>query len=128
MADALVSRAVEIVRHFQPAAWFLGNPQSGLLKGRAVMVGLPHVDVDYCSYDWPSRKRTRLWTNCTDFSWAPICRQDSAGCENGRHRQWAQKAGKGDAGCFTTRELYVMPPLLCEDIHAATVSRLRLLV
>ena len=122
-ADALVGRALEVIRHFQPSSWFLENPQSGLLKGRAAVVGLPHVDVDYCSYGWPYRKRTRLWTNCADFAWAPLCRQYCAGSENGRHKQWAQKAGKGSAGCFTTRQLYAMPPLLCEDIFTATRRR-----
>ena len=119
-ADSLVSRDLEVIQHFQPATWWLENPQSGMLKGRAAVAGLPWADVDYCSYGWPYRKRTRLWTNCADFAWAPLCRQDCAGCENGWHRQWAQKAGRGDSGCFTTRELYVMPPLLCEDILAAT--------
>ena len=125
-AYALVSRALEIDQHSQPRAWFLENPQSGLLKGRAVVAGLPHfVDLDYCSYGFGYRKRTRLWTN-TDFQWAPLCRQDCAGCEDGRHRQWAQKAGKGSAGCFTTRELYVMPPLLCEDVYLAALTATRL--
>lgn len=73
------------------------------------------------------RKRTRLWGTVGDFPWAPLCKQNCAGCENGRHTLWAQEAGERDAGCFKTRELYVMPPLLCEDIYlcALTATRLR---
>ena len=48
--------------------WFIENPQTGLLKTREVVQGLPYKEVDYCMYGAPCRKRTRLWTNCT---WTP---------------------------------------------------------
>jgi len=56
-ADSLVQKALEIVYYFQPAFWFLENPQTGLLKGRPFMRGLPYVDVDYCCFsDWGYKK------------------------------------------------------------------------
>ncbi len=40
------------------------NPETGLLKTRDFMEGIPFTDADYCCYcEWGYRKRTRIWTN-----------------------------------------------------------------
>ena len=62
-ADALVRRALEIIEQFGPLAWALENLQSGLLRTRGVVAGLPFVDVDYCANGAPFRKSTRILTN-----------------------------------------------------------------
>ena len=74
-ADALVQRCLDIIDFWHPRFWILENPQTGLLKTRDVIQGLPWKDVDYCSYQDPvlCRKRTRLWTNCTDWVPRPPC-------------------------------------------------------
>ena len=52
-ADSLVLKGLEIIQYLKPGYWFLENPQTGLLKGRPYMRGLPYVDVDYCCFsDW----------------------------------------------------------------------------
>ena len=121
-ADALVRRALEIIDHFKPRAWAIENPQSGLLKTREVVRGLPFLDFDYCSFGFPYRKRTRIWTNL-EVSPPPLCKQDCAACEGGKHREWAQKASKrrGEAG-FKTRELGRIPRLLVEDIYDSVMA------
>ena len=64
LADSLVLRSREVINYFNPRAWFIENPQTGLLKDRPFMEGIPFSDVDYCAYcDWGYRKRTRLWNN-----------------------------------------------------------------
>ena len=40
-ADSLVLKALEIVQYYQPHFWYIENPQTGLLKGRPYMKGLP---------------------------------------------------------------------------------------
>jgi len=73
LADSIVQRTLEIIRYFNPTYWYLENPQTGTLKLRPYMEGLPYRDFDYCRFsDWGYRKRTRIWTN------API---DSALCQ-----------------------------------------------
>lgn len=62
-SDKIVSRVLEIVEYFRPKYWYMENPQTGALKSRDVVRGLPYVDADYCKYGFPYRKRTRFWTN-----------------------------------------------------------------
>lgn len=62
LADRIVRHTRRIIRYLRPARWFLENPQSGYLKDRPVVRGVPYVDVDYCRFsDWGYRKRTRVW-------------------------------------------------------------------
>ena len=63
LADSIVKRTLEILEYFNPKRWFMENPQTGLLKDREVVWGLPYVDIDYCQYGYSYRKRTRIWTN-----------------------------------------------------------------
>ena len=63
-SDAIVKKTIEIIQYFNPAKWFIENPQTSLLKKRPFMEHLPFYDVDYCRYsNWGYRKRTRIWTN-----------------------------------------------------------------
>jgi site-specific DNA-cytosine methylase len=75
-SDKIVQKCLDIIHYWRPKYWVIENPQTGLLKTRAVVQGLNFKDVDYCMYGAPYRKRTRLWTNCT---WTPSKR-----CEHGR--------------------------------------------
>ena len=59
-ADALVQRCLDIIAYWRPRYWFIENPQTGLLKTRDVVQGIPYVDLDYCMYGAPYRKRTRI--------------------------------------------------------------------
>ena len=64
LADSIVKRTIEIIDYFKPQKWFIENPQTGLLKDRDFMLGIPFYDVDYCRFsDWGYKKRTRIWTN-----------------------------------------------------------------
>jgi len=62
-ADKLVLKTLEIINYFKPTAWYIENPQTGLLKSRPFMKDLSFIDVDYCMFNWYIRKRTRIWTN-----------------------------------------------------------------
>ena len=116
-ADRLVAKCREIIDFYQPRFWFIENPDTGLLKTRDVVAGLPFVRVDYCMYGAPYRKRTRIWTNA---QWTPqLC--DRSHCINGRHAKTAQRGPCADParrdGC-TLDELHALPQRLCAEICA----------
>jgi hypothetical protein len=66
-ADSLVKKAIEIIEYFAPERFFIENPQTGSLKDRDYMLGIPFLDFDYCRFGFPYRKRTRIWTNMDGY-------------------------------------------------------------
>ena len=66
--DKLVLKTLEIIKYFNPELWFIENPATSRMKDRPFMKDLNNYVVDYCMYsDWGYRKRTRIWTNKTNF-------------------------------------------------------------
>lgn len=81
-ADILVLKTLEIINYFNPTYWFIENPQTGNLKNRDIMKGIPYHDVDYCMYsDWGYKKRTRIWTNKPLYWVGKLC-DGSGACGN----------------------------------------------
>ena len=122
LADSLVLRTLEIIDYFNPPAFFIENPQTGLLKDREFMVSIPFSDADYCRYcDWGYKKRTRLWNN-VGFQ-GKLCPGEGL-CPNmdgRRHKNTAQQGkNRGKDGlygnAFSTRSLHRIPPTLCNEI------------
>ena len=101
-SDKIVQRCLEIIAYWRPRYWVIENPQTGLLKTREVIRGVPFVDVDYCAFGAPYRKRTRFWTNCT---WTPSKR-----CEHGRSRHPKQVSD------FTLAMRHSIPVPLTEEL------------
>jgi site-specific DNA-cytosine methylase len=67
--DKLVLKVLEIIEYFNPHWWFIENPAGSRMKERPFMKNIHNYVVDYCMYsDWGYRKRTRIWTNRTDFT------------------------------------------------------------
>lgn len=63
LSDQIVQKTIEIIEYFNPSEFFIENPQTGLLKTREFMLGIPFIDVDYCRFSsWGYKKRTRIWT------------------------------------------------------------------
>ena len=119
-ADALVKRCLDLIKYLNPRLWFMENPDSGLLKTRSVVDGLPFVRVDYCMYGAPYRKRTRIWTNA---DWAPkLC--DRSHLIDNKHAKTAQRGGRGvwnnNDDVFKRDQLHALPAALCEEIYART--------
>ena len=94
-SDRMVQKCLDIAAQLG-CPYFMENPHTGLLKGRAVVAGIPYRVVDYCKYHdhrctHRAQKRTAIWTN-TD--WMPsrsLCLKDCGHCEGNRHR--ARMAG-----------------------------------
>ena len=120
--DWLVLRTLEIIGNLRPRFWAMKNPQTGLLKTRAFMQELPYSDVCYCKYGFRYKKATRIWHN---LPWEPsqtmCCKGDR--CEafvDGIHPETAQRGTtNGRRNQQSQRQLYSMPPQLCDEIAAA---------
>ena len=113
-ADAIVQRCKDIIRYWNPKIWFIENPQTSLLKTRPVIQGLPYVDLDYCQYGAPYRKRTRLWTNAA-YVPRPLCTAKN-------HRMSAQKGPSKVRGALLPGDncslgtLHALPKELTQEI------------
>ena len=85
--DILIKKTLEIINYFDCEYWFMENPQSGRMKDRDIMKGIPFYDVDYCMYsNWGYRKRTRIWTNKKDFE-AKLCDKQCGNMIGTLHKQ-----------------------------------------
>jgi hypothetical protein len=121
LADSIVAKTLEIVKYLQPTCYTLENPQTGLLKTRDVIQGIPFVDVTYCKYsdgaNHTYRKATRLWGYLPMFRPREICTRKSPctfSAETGKRPRIAQR---GDG--FSQDQLYSMPEQLCHDMAKA---------
>ena len=119
-------RTIEIIEYFKPMAWFIENPQTGLLKKQEFMNGLPYKDIDYCKYGMPYRKRTRLWNNLDTWKPRDLCMRDCGMMDGNRHKETAQRAPSGrkenwkeNYTLFKQNDLYKIPELLVEEIMTA---------
>ena len=123
-ADRLVQRMLEIVEYFGGHFAF-ENPQSGLLKTRAVVSGIPFFDTSYCRYGFPYRKTTRIWSNLALCLRKPCSLRDPCSAMVGkRHPKTAQQGRRGSDtsdrnNSCPQRELYSIPPTLCDEIAEA---------
>jgi site-specific DNA-cytosine methylase len=117
LANQIVLRTLEIINYFNPTLWFLENPQTGKLKDQEFMLGLPFYDVDYCQYELPYRKRTRIWTNKIGFE--PRL-HDKNTCTQMDQSRIRHKSGFGNRFCkgviVGKIERAIIPKLLVQEL------------
>ncbi|MFM7983407.1 MAG: hypothetical protein ACKPKO_29195, partial [Candidatus Fonsibacter sp.] len=91
--------------------------------GQEFMTDLPFKDVDYCKYDMPYRKRTRLWSNIECWDPRPLCHKDcNSISDNGRmHNQTTQRRPPNgrESRRFGREELYKVPEDHISEICAS---------
>ena len=113
-SDQKVQRCLDIIAYWRPKYWFMENPQTGLLKTMEIVQGISYVDLDYCMYGAPYRKRTRIWTN-TAWTARPLCIHAS-------HPMTAQKGPSRRGGCLiqddncSLQTLHGLPAALTEEL------------
>jgi len=134
-SDQLVQRVLDCIAYFRPTVWFMENPQTGYLKTRPVVQGLPYRDVSYCMFGYPYKKATRIWTNAVDWNPLPMCTRANP-CEGsratGRHACTAQRGPGRVQGALkpndrcSLNQLHSMPPKLCRAICQEATKMLTL--
>ena len=113
-SDKLVEKALLIAKGLK-CPIFIENPWTGRLKTRNLLDHLHLHKVDYCTYGMPNRKRTAIWTDTCWKPTRPLCKHDCPSTVDGKtHIARAQQGRPGP--CFSTRQLYVIPPALCAEI------------
>ena len=61
-----LERTLEIIKYLKPKYFFIENPQTSDMK--LFMTDYSYIDVDYCTFGFDYKKRTRIWTNKTDLN------------------------------------------------------------
>ena len=127
-ANEIVERTLNIIEYLNPKYYIIENPQTGLLKEQWFMYGMPYIDIDYCKYGMPYRKRTRLWNNVFNWKPRPLCKKDCNSMVGNKHKAEAQRmpSGKkqdwGDQPLFGLSDLYVIPSdLIYEIFNSITI-------
>jgi len=128
--DKLVLKTLEIINYFNPYYWFMENPATSRMKERPFMKNINNYVVDYCMYsNWGYRKRTRIWTNRTDFK-PKLC--DGKGtcgnmidsmhslnlghADDKKRKHLLQAQGRGDNNTTTQTDRYRVPEELIFDL------------
>ena len=103
----------EIIEYFKPNKYFIENPQTGRMKE---FINKPFYDVDYCMYsDWGYKKRTRIWTNITNFI-PKICNKKCINMIDGKHNIRIGNSGGKNADRLSLSSRYRIPPKLIYDL------------
>lgn len=104
----LLRKAEEIIEYLQPTYYFIENPQTGRMKE---FLTRPYYDVDYCKYsDWGYKKRTRVWTNKTNFN-NLLCKKNCNNMNENRTKH------KGDVSKVSSlKNKYRVPSQLIKDL------------
>ena len=121
-SDTIVQKVLVLVKYFA-VSFFMENPQTGLLKSRDVVKGIPFRTIDYCQYaddTFPGRyrKRTGIWTN-TD--WIParaLCKPSLCKfCSDGKkHDHACQQRSKPGQMRSSLKQLYSIPSALPQEL------------
>ena len=109
----LVRRTLEIIEHFNPAAWAIENPR-GVLRKLPILDHLPRHTVTYCQYGDMRMKPTDIWTNVSGWDPRPMCKNGDP-C----HVSAPRGAKTGTQGLKGNYERSKIPPELCAEILLA---------
>ena len=102
----LLNKTIEIIDYFKPRLYFMENPKTGYAKN---FIDKPFYDVDYCMYNYPIKKPTRIWTNKKNF--VPLkCNHTS------KHMSWEEFSKGGNK----LDKRHTIPPKLIYDLLGGT--------
>lgn len=120
LANSIVKKGLEIIKYCN-CPFIIENPQTGTLKKQGILDNIPFTDVDYCSYGFPYKKRTRLWNNF-NFK-GELCKKKLCPFKVGRRHTYSignssYKTNVKEIGQKKNRlmQRYAIPELLLDSI------------
>lgn len=125
-ANNIVRRGLEIINYVN-CKFVIENPQTGSLKKQGILDKIEYTDVDYCSYGFPYKKRTRLWNNIKLKG--ELCKKKQCPFMVGRRHTYSignssYKTNVKEIGNKKTRlqQRYAIPPLLLKSIEKKLIG------
>jgi|TARA_R110002167_G_scaffold335469_2_gene542772 hypothetical protein len=117
-SNKIVQKGIEIIKYCN-CNYIIENPQTSKLKKQSFMT-FNFTDVDYCSYGYPYKKRTRLWNNF-NFIGKKCLKSKCPYKKNGRHLySIGNSSYKTNVAEFSKLsrlgQRYSIPPKLIEDL------------
>lgn len=120
LANKIVKKGLEIINYCK-CKFIIENPQTGTLKKQGILDNINYTDVDYCSYGFPYKKRTRLWNNI-NFK-GLLCKKKLCPFKLGKRHVYSvgnstYKTNLKEVGKKKNRlmQRYAIPELLLESI------------
>ena len=121
LANKIVKKGLEIIKYVG-CKFIIENPQTGTLKNQNILNDINFTDVDYCSYGFPYKKRTRLWNNINfngDLCKKKLCPFKTGGRHNYSIGNSSYKTNVKEVGNKQSRLLqrYSIPKELLNKIN-----------
>ena len=117
LGEALVLRALELIKLLKPRFWFIENPR-GRLRAFPPMLALPRRTVYYSAYGHPVAKPTDIWTN--HYRWQSRPQPPPLASSKRFYKRNGRQVPIWDS--FPRKLRLMMPPLLCKEIVKACLA------
>lgn len=106
----IVKKTLSIIEHFKPEYFFIENPR-GVLRKMPFMSSLNRNTVTYCQYGDSRMKPTDIWTNNSNWTPRPMCKNGDP-C----HISAPRGARTGTQGMKGAYDRSKIPEELCLEI------------
>ena len=112
----LLIKTISIIKHFKAInpnlVWYIENPR-GMMRKMSIWDNIMHVrhTVTYCQYGDTRMKPTDIWTNNTDWSPRPSCKNGDS-C----HISAPRGSRTGTQGLKGNYERSIVPRELCKEV------------
>ena len=124
-SNKIVRKGLEIIQYCN-CKFVIENPDTSTLKNQGILDELPYTKVDYCSYGFPYKKRTRLWNNL-NFQ-GELCKKSECPFKVGNKHLYSigNSSYKTNVKEFSNKksrldQRYSIPPSLIENIKTLII-------
>ena len=121
-SNKIVRKGLEIIQYCN-CKFVIENPDTSSLKNQGILDELAYTKVDYCSYGYPYKKRTRLWNNI-NFE-GELCKKKLCPYRVGKKHLYSigNSSYNTNVKEFSNKksrldQRYSIPPLLIEKIKS----------